>query len=80
MNESFIHHVLRVALILGVLVGLTAFAVLLYAADFWSSPTRQGQNEPAIAAPAQTPPLQASRNFGERAVIWMFGEPAEEQP
>ncbi len=75
MNESFIHHVLRVALILGVIAGLAGFAVLLYAADFWSSPASQNRDEPPAVAATQAPALEASRNFGERTVIWMFGEP-----
>lgn len=78
MNESFIHHVVRVALILGLVAGLAGFALLLYASDFWSSPSKPQPAESVPAASGAAPQLQVSRNFGERAVIWMFGEPEPE--
>ena len=75
MNESFIHHVARVAIALGILIGLTAFALLLYAADFWSSPPQNldDSEAPPVAASATLEPVD--RDFGERSLIWMFGEP-----
>lgn len=80
MNESFIHHVVRVALILGVLIGLSGFALLLYAADFWSVRNRSAQimNE-MFETPPTEPPQAENRSFGERTVYWMFGEPEPNQ-
>lgn len=75
MNESFIHHVARVAIALGILIGLTAFALLLYAADFWSESPANSAESDAVPV-AATPSLQpVERDFGERTLIWMFGEP-----
>lgn len=79
MNESFITPAVRVAVMFGVVIGLTGFALLLYAVDFWSSPLPPRQDVPAVATQDSEPPSTAAQTmeFAERAVYWMFGPPED---
>lgn len=77
MNESFTHHVVRVALILGVVIGIGGFSLLLYISDFWSSggaiPAQPGVT---VEHQDDGPPVSnENADFAQRAASWVFGAP-----
>ncbi len=81
MNESFIHHVVRVALTVGVVMGIGLFSLLLYVSDFWNNRLPEGKDEPARMVSQPEPGgADVPQDVGQRAVNWMFGLPNPEPP
>jgi len=76
-NDSSISHAVKAALIFGILIGLTGFALLLYAADFWS--IRGSGSNPEVAVVTQqehAPPPPENNGVTKNTIFWMFGVPA----
>jgi hypothetical protein len=72
---NFFRHVLKVALLVGLMVGLFIFGSLLYVSDFGAKTTSYGGAAvPAVAA-ADAPVTPAGQPIEQRALQWVFGAP-----
>lgn len=75
---NFFRHVLKVALILGLIVGLVIFSVLLYVSDFEEKSVATA-DETAVAASPEAPVAAIGQPIEQRSLYWIFGEPDPEQ-
>lgn len=73
---NFFRHVLKVALILGIIAGIFFFSMLLYVSDFGtkSSTSPVLATTEATASP-EAPVNAAGQPIEQRTLQWIFGEP-----
>ena len=76
---KFLTHILRVALGLGLLMGLFLFSALLYVSDFGSGRSPDAGPAPAQSAPVATQDGAANQagqpSSADSVMTWIFGTP-----
>jgi hypothetical protein len=72
---GFFQHVLRVALALGLVLGLILFSALLYVSDFGENPDASRPSIPAAATPVESAPEPdaTEADLARRGLEWLFG-------
>jgi hypothetical protein len=76
---TFVKHVLKVALGVGLVTGLFLFSLLLYVSDFGSSVSPpEADVEQSVAGEEAALAPNADISFNQRFLVWVFGPPAPE--
>ena len=74
---KYFRHVLKVALGVGLVVGLFIFSTLLYISDFSARSTGSVGSAVPQDASAAAPVAQANQPIEQRALQWIFGPPEQ---